>query len=370
MLEGIMPRRGPAASGKKGDHVGAEELELSALPFVNPQYLQSLNAFFRRRTSLQLRFAGRGLRVAPTWLADDPDIAEPYTIALKADSDQAELVVSEAVLSLMLHDLDPSLSLDALGPERTALITEFALSDALRALEQTIGCQLSIVAVGKGAGKWTGPDRPGLPLVLYLERIGIAWAMLRLSAGDIGRLSYFFDRAAGADRAGLDVPVSFCVRVAAVSLSVDEIASLEPGDILLVDDMVRQADGGIAVIGEHLVAPVEIGPSGYKLGSRSRRGRGSSWEWSLNQPALAQGRLENSGLGQLGVRVHFEMGNLEMDLADLQKLGPGSVVPLARPREDGLDIVANGHRIGRGKLVRIGESPGVRITRLFGRTEL
>lgn len=369
MLEAILPGR-DSAPGKKGETpFVAEELQLSGLPFVNPQYWQGLNAFFRRRASLQLRFAGRGLRIAPTWLADDPDIPEPYTIALKADNDQAELVVSEALIALMLNDLDPALSLDALGPERTALVTEFALSEALGALEQVIGCQLSVIAVSKGAGKWTGPDRPGLPLVLYLERVGIAWAVLRLGAGDIGRLAYFLDRSAGADRAGLDVPVAFRVRTAAVSLTVDEMRRIEPGDILLVDDMVRQADSGVAVIGEHFVVPVEIGPSGYRLGSRIRRGRGSSWEWSLNQPAMMQGPLESGSLDQLGVRIHFETGNLELDLADVQKLGPGSVVPLTRSREDGLDIVANGRRIGRGKFVRIGESTGVRITRLFGRAE-
>jgi len=32
-----------------------------------------------------------------------------------------------------------------------------------------------------------------------------------------------------------------------------------------------------------------------------------------------------------------------------------------------LDIVVNGHRIGRGSLVQLGDATGVRVTRLFGR---
>jgi len=39
--------------------------------------------------------------------------------------------------------------------------------------------------------------------------------------------------------------------------------------------------------------------------------------------------------------------------------------PLARPLDDSVDILANGRRIGCGALVQIGDSIGVRVTRLF-----
>jgi type III secretion protein Q len=38
---------------------------------------------------------------------------------------------------------------------------------------------------------------------------------------------------------------------------------------------------------------------------------------------------------------------------------------MLRPLEDSVDILANGRRIGRGNLVQIGDSMGIRITRLF-----
>jgi len=366
MLEAMVaPDGGSAASGDKKEK--ASMRETLALPTVPAQYLHSLNAFYRRRPSLQLKFAGRGIRLAPTWLADEPDIANAYTITLKVDGDQAELVVSQTLLALLLQELDPALSLDVLGPEQTALVTEYALSDALATLEQAVGCQISVIAVSKGAGTWTGPDRPALPLVLYIERMGIAWAVLRLSAGDIVRLAYFLDKGGKLNRDTVDVPVPFRVRVASVVLTLEEIRSVEPGDILLPDDMIHKPDAAVAVIGEHLVTPVEISAGGCRIGARIRRGRGSSWEWSLNQQSPAQTGAESGGVDALDVRVMFEAGSLDLDMSEIQRLAPGSILPLPRPPDEGLDIVVNGQRIGRGKLAKIGESTGVRVTRLFGK---
>lgn len=366
MLETGTARDTPSATSGE-DAEGADMSDELALPRVPWAFFQGLNAFYRRRPSIQLKFAGRGMRLAPTWLQEDPEIAQPYTVTIKIDDDQAELVVSEGLLLFLLRELDPALSLETLDAGQAALAVEYALSDPLGAIEQAIGSQLSVVTVAKGAGKWTGPDRPGLPLVLYVERLGVAWSLLRLSAVDVVRLAYFFDKSAGPGRTTVDVPLPFRVRVACATMSPREIASIEPGDILLPDDIVRQPEAAVAVIGEHFVVPVEVTPSGYRLGARLRRGRASSWEWSLCQPASSAAPVDG-GIDGAPIRVMFELGALEIDLSDVQKLIPGSVVPLARAMGEGVDIVVNGQRIGRGSLVRIGEGPGIRVTRLFGRS--
>jgi type III secretion protein Q len=338
-----------------------------ALPVLPPNYVQALNAFYRRRASLQFKFAGRGIRLAPTWLADDPDIADPYTITLKVDTDQAELVVPQGVLTFLLMELDPALSLDRLDPEKAAIIIEHVLTEQLTAIEQSTGCHLSVITVSKGAGKWTGPDRPNLPMVLYVERMGIAWSLLRLSASDTLRLCGLFDRSVGPVRGQADIPLQLRIRVASATMSLAEIRSIEPGDIVLPDDMVRQPDGAVAVIGEHLVVPVEIGQGGCRIGARIRRGRGSPLEWSLNPPTPSAAGNEIGTIDDVDMRVMFEAGKLDLDLSAVQRLTPGTVVPLARAREADLDIVVNGRTIGRGSLVRIGGSMGVRVTRLLGR---
>ena len=69
--------------------------------------------------------------------------------------------------------------------------------------------------------------------------------------------------------------------------------------------------------------------------------------------------LENGSL------VHFEVGRLELSLGEIRRLAPGAVLPLMRPLDEALDIVANGRRIGSGTIVRIGDAVGVRVTRLL-----
>ena len=53
-----------------------------------------------------------------------------------------------------------------------------------------------------------------------------------------------------------------------------------------------------------------------------------------------------------------------MPLGDVRKLSAGAIVQLDRAGQ-AVDIVANGKRVGQGEMVRIGESLGVRITRMF-----
>ena len=69
-------------------------------------------------------------------------------------------------------------------------------------------------------------------------------------------------------------------------------------------------------------------------------------------------------LASVPVRLVFEVGRLDVSAGDVSQFAPGTLLPLARPLEEALDILANGKRIGTGSLVQIGDSIGVRITRL------
>ena len=88
---------------------------------------------------------------------------------------------------------------------------------------------------------------------------------------------------------------------------------------------------------------------------------GSFWEWSMGNP-----NVHDPDLDDLPVRLVFELGRVELSLGELQRLAPGALVPLGRPLEEPLDIMANGRRLGRGTLVQIGDSLGVRIVSLAG----
>ena len=81
--------------------------------------------------------------------------------------------------------------------------------------------------------------------------------------------------------------------------------------------------------------------------------------------AVRKSAPDASDIDDLTVRLVFEVGRLELSLGEIRRLAPGAVLPLMRPLDDALDIVANGRRIGSGTIVRIGDAVGVRVTRLL-----
>jgi type III secretion protein Q len=76
---------------------------------------------------------------------------------------------------------------------------------------------------------------------------------------------------------------------------------------------------------------------------------------------LAQG---DSSLDEIPVDLVFEAGRVEMSVAEVDRLAPGTILQLDRTAEDAIDIVVNGRKIGRGGLVKVGEMLCVRVTRL------
>jgi type III secretion protein Q len=139
-------------------------------------------------------------------------------------------------------------------------------------------------------------------------------------------------------------------------------------DIVLADIECHRDHRAIGVIARELDIPVGLSQAGIVVTTRHVGCRGSSWEWNMGNPTEFSGSagLQDSDLDDLPVRLVFELGRVELSLGELQRLAPGALVPLARPLDEPLDIIANGRRLGRGALVQIGDSLGVRIVSLAG----
>jgi flagellar motor switch protein FliN/FliY len=78
--------------------------------------------------------------------------------------------------------------------------------------------------------------------------------------------------------------------------------------------------------------------------------------------------LENITL-LMHVPLHLtvELGGAKMSVAEILKLGTGSVVELDRAVTHPVDLLANHRAIARGEIVAVGESFGLRITELIPR---
>ena len=64
------------------------------------------------------------------------------------------------------------------------------------------------------------------------------------------------------------------------------------------------------------------------------------------------------------VQIGVSLGTAEMTVAELFALKDGSVVALQQPSDAPIDILLDGRLIGRGELVVVGDTFGVRITEI------
>lgn len=68
-------------------------------------------------------------------------------------------------------------------------------------------------------------------------------------------------------------------------------------------------------------------------------------------------------IDEIGIEMTILIGQAEMPLADVLKLGRGAVIPLGRNASEPLDILANNHRIATGNVRLDGENVTVEVER-------
>jgi type III secretion protein Q len=362
-----------AAASASAGAAGSREFPL-ALPAISPAEVASINAFYRRRPALAFSVAGRTAALTASWPPAPDDGLGRFQIDITVDQAPGVLILSRSLIEAIVAALDPDLGLVHLEPRHLALLLELAFADALQALEANLGSRLAIEAVNIADGGGRG-GAVSLAFDLAVDGFGASFGELLLLPRQAVKLTRLLDRRAAAaspsvrppQSGEVTVPILACIRVAATTCSVGEIATLAPGDIVMADRCCRPAQTAVAVVGEHLAAPVALTAAGARITTPLARIQGSLWEWSMeNGSGGPQADLmQQTGLDDIPVKLVFELGRIELSLAEVRQLAPGALLALPQPIEESVDISANGRRIGRGSLVQIGSNVGIRITRLF-----
>lgn len=65
------------------------------------------------------------------------------------------------------------------------------------------------------------------------------------------------------------------------------------------------------------------------------------------------------------VELTVEIGRKNVKIADILRLGPGSVVELTKDNGEPLDVYVNNRLVARGEAVVVGERYGVRLTEVL-----
>jgi type III secretion system YscQ/HrcQ family protein len=349
-----------AAPDHSAESVQPQAQELS-FPLIAPSHVPALNAVYRRRPALAATIGGRQTSIAAAWPPADRRPDASHRVALRLDGETGELWLPQSLLDILVDSVDPALPLDRLGPDRAAIVLEFALDSVLAAVEMNLGCKLAVDSYSRQVERLENDGRLPLFFTVVIEGLVTTGCELRIPPDYALRLAEGLDRHAGISRSVLDLPIPVCLRVAAANLAAGEVERLSPDDVVLVDASCEPGDAVIAVIGERLVAPVAAAPEGHRLATHPIPGATSSWAWSMPTDAMAGAWEADAKTDNRSVHVLFEIGRFELPASQVKQLAPNFLLPLEPPHDRTVDIVVDGQRIGRGTLMRIGNRTGVRV---------
>jgi type III secretion protein Q len=348
-----------------------------------PDRVKALNRLCRLREPLATTVEGLAvaLRTDPVLFGDSGQAAlfvgRPALDLVWAlgDRERVSLTIPQAVVERLLAALDPGLRQWPREPARSLLI-ELALSPFLDRLEHHLGPLELIAAEPTKAHELEPPETWAIGFRGALDGAPFGAVLQASGAGDPrgGAL----DRIARAVEArpvartpahALDLPIPLEFQAGTVRLHLRALADLRTGDILVSDDW-PFARGEVQVVaGRRLVARAHFLPSGLSLTDRLRPVRTAPMAFSMAHERDLGAPDESDGdgtLDDLEVTLVFEIGRRLIDVAELRSIAPGYVFPMIHDASAPVDILANGRRIGRGEIVRIGETLGVRVARLFG----
>ncbi len=280
----------------------------------------------------------------------------------------ATLWLPDDVLMASLQGAYPLLDDTALDPADRALLLDALENDLLDRLSHAARAEISVVAISRDAPpddsgdfvfaiRVAGAENP-MPVMLAchpVERERITSALL---AAPIRREPI------------ADLTTTIAFRCGHTSLRLSEFAILEPGCGITLDDTTLSFQKIVAVVAERFaqtctwttIKPALDGPLLRPLDATTLL---YSTDARVTDPAQKPNQPARSGtVDEVPVQLVFELGRMEIQLAELETLQAGYVFELGKPLGQSVDILANGKRVGTGELVRVGEAIGVRVSKL------
>jgi len=355
---------------------------------ITPEFSETLSSASRYTPpSMTPRAAERSNRLAvprsmvsfaPGWnvaLIPSPDeqawqeVGPAVEIDVKIDGETVHIRTAWSALETLLNQAEPRVRIDDLDAELVAALIETHLVDHIVALESLLGvsCVVERVTTVRDHGSLAKLDAR-----LFLIGTSHPYpASIYASPSILGMLATAWERSPRTENANFEPAFVFAARVALSSVSRNGLKSLAVGDALLFDRVAP--DGGVVLcVGEHLCAVGQLTDTGEvtvgaKFSTQSPYLLGE-FQMADNEfeTESREAALDETSIGNLPVRLVFELGRREMSVDELRNIGVGGSIPLDKPASSVVDILANGRRVGAGEMVLIGDQLGVKITRLNG----
>lgn len=317
---------------------------------VAAQTLAMRNRLLRRRQGWRGQWGGQPLRI--DWQPARKTADDWVDIGLRIGEADGRLQLSARLVQRLLEPLRLSGPFAALSAPAQALLLEWALLELIAPLEEHLGEAVRLVE------PVALPASLSLHLDVGLGELSAEPAILELSPNLAEAVAALQDaHLAEAPHPLPAVRVPLAVQVGWQWLTLAELHSLRPGDVLMLErpqaaDLLLELEG--------------------TRRARARRENGSlcvletlvTFDPNKEQPMnrIDGEQTGSAGLDDLPIRVECRLGTLELSLVQLQSLGEGSVLELPGSETEAVELMVHGRRIGRGELVRIGAGLGVRLT--------
>jgi type III secretion protein Q len=314
---------------------------LAVAPELPPMALSE--RLSRERAPISLTLSQRKVSLR-TRVAPVEDVV--VTVPVQVGSQVCRLHLSASLVEWLQKPLGLSGPLAGEKPLQRAVLLELVLLDLIRLIEAHMGKDARLGEGGEG-------ELPFSVSFAIADREQSHPFRLELTESLAEALADYLDRLqpiAPPDLSGVRAAV--CVHAGAQQLTVQEIESLRPGDVVMFETNAPSVilDGKLSASVRRLADRIELAGPFAPLPQRA-------------EPASFAASEEQDG--ERFRNVGFEFGRLSMTLGEIDRLKPGSRLPFAYGGEDGVDVVVDDRRIGRGELVTVGAGHGVRIIHLL-----
>lgn len=330
------------------------------LPSVDRRWLDLHNRLHRNREAWNGECAGQAIGVHWGSAAEPDATAIELLLALGEEGD-ASVRLHLPTQALQILGVPVALDLQTLPG---AMLLELALLSLIEPLEHLTGQTLHLIDRADSAHAVLAAQPCPLHLATRVELGGSSMPVtLHLSAKAGEQIAQWLDQhASPAPHTLTDLRLWLAVEAGEAELSVGELYSLNPGDVVMLDPW-PTAQVRLAV-NQRLYARAGQDGTTLKL-LETPMCVNFPKEFPVSEaPTMNEapdGRSLDSCLDELPLKLVCQAGSVELTLAQLRELGEGSLLSFTEQRQDSVDLMVNGRRVGQGQLVKIGPGLGVRV---------
>lgn len=326
---------------------------LGDLPRFEAGQVALYNRLLRSCAPWQGVLAGEALQVGWGRAVANVEQNRSVTVSLSLDGQPVELRVAADLLAL--SGWTPHSSATHPCADSDAMLLELAWLSWIEPLEKLLGVSLRV----------TAGDTPGIartlaiPLEIRVGERAAVPASLQVNSETAERIAGWLDQhGTPAPDPLTALRFNLAVESGEAPLTLGELRSLNAGDVVMLDcPPERQLR---LRLGEHfyclarrdhqtlecLAALAAISPDRNLV---------------MTDTLTPEASELDTALDELPLKLVCQLGSVDVTLAQLREMGPGSLLQLTSAAQDGVDLMVNGRRVGRGELVSIGDGLGVRL---------